>query len=122
MGLRLTRRIDTAGLTGTDTAAYKPPAAEGVGMSESPEAVRCWLVERDHDQRNLVTLTYATPDGERSFTRQGSLETLQRRGGVTAAIEVDPDDLSPVDDLDLRDRYAQEVERVRERHDPDDAI
>jgi hypothetical protein len=91
-------------------------------MSESSETVRCWLVERDHDQRNLVTLTYATPDGEQAFTRQGSLSTFQRRGGVTAAIEVDPNDLEPVDDADLRARYAQEVERVRERHDPDETL
>ncbi|MFW5918539.1 MAG: hypothetical protein ACOCR0_03545 [Haloferacaceae archaeon] len=86
------------------------------------ELVRCWLVERDHDQRNLVTLTYATPGGDRVFTRQGSLETFQRRGGVTAAIEVDPADLKPVEDPDRRERYATEVDRVRERHEPDEAI
>ncbi len=86
------------------------------------DAVRCWLVERDHDQRNLVTLTYATPDGAQTFTRQSSLETLQRRGGVTAAIDVDADDLDAVDDDEVRERYAKEVDRMQERHDPDDEV
>lgn len=86
------------------------------------ETVRCWLVERETDQRDLVTLTYATPDGERAFTRQGSLETLQRRGGVTAATEVETEDLELVNDPDRRERYVTEVERMRERHDPDERV
>lgn len=86
------------------------------------ETIRCWLVERESDQRNLVTLTYATPAGDRVFTRQGALETLQRRGGVTAAIEIDAEELEPVNDADRRERYATEVDRMRERHEPDENV
>lgn len=86
------------------------------------ETVRCWLVERDHDQRNLVTLTYATPDGERTFTRQSALETLQRRGGATAAIDIDPADLDPVTDQETIDRYAEEADRMQNRHEPDEEV
>lgn len=86
------------------------------------ETVRCWLVEREADQRDLLTLTYATPDGERAFTRRGSLETLQRHGGVSAAKEIQTEDLKPVNDPDRRKRYATEVERMRERHNPDESV
>lgn len=108
--------IDTGG---RHTAGYKPPAVEAEGMTDM---VRCWLVEREHDQRNLVTVTYATQNGDRALRRQGSPETLQRRGGVTAAVEADPDDLESVEDDETRQRYATEVDRMRERHDPDDTV
>jgi len=85
------------------------------------DTVRVWLVERDYGDRNLVTLTYATPDGERELRRELSAAVL-RRSSVTAARDVDPDRLDTVDDGDRRERYAHEAERVRERNDPDDAI
>ena len=82
-----------------------------------------WLVDRDVDSRNLVTLTYATADGDRSFTRQTSLETMHRGGGgATAATEVDDDRLDAVDDPETRERYAAEATRMAERHDPDDEV
>jgi hypothetical protein len=88
---------------------------------ESSGAVQVWLVERDYDDRNLVTLVYATPDGERYQRHERSAHLLSRQG-VTAATDAAPDDLEPVDDETTRERYAEEVERMRERHDPDDSV
>ncbi|MEF8801748.1 MAG: hypothetical protein V5A38_09895 [Halolamina sp.] len=83
---------------------------------------RAWLVERDVDSRDLVTLTYATPDGERAFTKQASLNTLARGDGVTAAVDIEDDRLEPVADTETRERYAAEVERVAANNDPDDRL
>ncbi|WP_018257019.1 hypothetical protein [Halomicrobium katesii] len=85
------------------------------------ETVRCWLVERDYWDKNLVTLVYATPDGERAQTSQRST-TMLRQQPPTAATEVPVEDLEPVEDSDDRERYAREVERVREQFGPDDEI
>lgn len=87
------------------------------------DTVRCWLVERDFDSRNVITLLYATPDGERVFRKERSATAMQR-GGIspTAAVDADPDNLEAVDDPETRERYAAEVERMRERHDPDEEV
>ncbi|MFW6436291.1 MAG: hypothetical protein ACOCYZ_01500 [Halococcoides sp.] len=84
------------------------------------EAVRCWLVERDYDDEDLITLVYATPDGRRQLTQQKSA-TLLGRQAITAAIAVDADRLEPVPRTD-RDRYANEATRMADRHDPDDEV
>ena len=83
---------------------------------------RVWLVDRDVDSRNLVTMTYATPDGERAFTRQAALDSLARRDAPTAALDVDDDRLSTVEDAETIERYAAEAERVAESNDPDDVL
>lgn len=82
--------------------------------------MECWLVERDYDDKGLVRLTYATPDGDRRLIRERSTRML--REGVTAAVEVDTARLDPVEDPATRDRYAQEVARMQDRHDPDDTV
>ena len=82
---------------------------------------RVWLVDRDVDSRNLVTMTYATPDGERAFSRQAALDSLARRDAPTAAVDVD-DRLDPVDDPETAERYAAEAQRVAEEHDPEDVL
>jgi hypothetical protein len=86
------------------------------------ESVRVWLVEREVDSRNLVTLTYATPDGERLFRRQQSAAVMAG-GGIdpTAARDVDAADLEPVDEAD-RERYAAEAARMAEAHAPDEPV
>jgi len=89
------------------------------GVSE--DGVRCWLVEREYTDKGLVTLVYAEPGGERAATMQRSSNMLARTD-VTAARDVDPDELAAVDDAETRDRYATEVERTRESHAPDDAL
>ncbi|MFC6716195.1 hypothetical protein ACFQGT_08200 [Natrialbaceae archaeon GCM10025810] len=91
-------------------------------MEESDATVRCWLVERDVDQRNLVTLVYATPDGTRYQQRERSPNALRQGVGVTAAVEVDEDDLEPVTDEETRERYAAEVDRTAAQYDPDELI
>lgn len=84
------------------------------------DTVRCWLVEREVDQRDLVTVVYATPDGERIDRQQFSADRLQRVD-VTAARDVSEPDLEPTPEGD-RNRYREEARRVRERHDPGDEI
>lgn len=83
------------------------------------ETVRAWLVERDYDDRGLLGLVYATPDGERVLRQERSAALVDE---VTAAVEVEPDRLRPVDDEETRERYANEVSRMADRHEPDDAI
>lgn len=83
--------------------------------------MRCWLVERAYDDKGLVRLTYATEDGTRAIVRERSAAMLGRVE-VTAAAEIDPDRLEPVEDPATRERYAAEAERMRNRHDPDDGV
>jgi hypothetical protein len=85
------------------------------------DTVRCWLVERTYSDRDLVTLVYATPDGERALRKELSSSMLPRTT-VTAAADVEPDRLQPVTDPDERERYATEADRVRENNAPDDEI
>lgn len=85
------------------------------------EPVRVWLVERDYSDKGLVTLVYATPDGERAVTKQRSQQMLTRMD-VTAAEDVDPATLDPVEDEELRDRYAGEATRMQDSRDPDEAV
>jgi len=85
------------------------------------DGVRCWLVERTYTDRDLIVLVYATPDGEAKYRKELS-STMLGRTAVTAATGVDPDDLEPVDDEETRERYAMEVDRVRESHAPDETI
>jgi hypothetical protein len=87
----------------------------------SDERVRVWLVERDYNDKGLVTLVYATPDGERSIQQHKS-STMLSKQGVTAATEVDPEKLRVVADDERRERYATEAERVADNNDPDDEI
>ncbi|MDZ7746586.1 MAG: hypothetical protein U5K28_08795 [Halobacteriales archaeon] len=82
--------------------------------------VQCWLVERSYGSRNLITLVYATPDGERQNRKEMPITAI-RNGAVTvtAATDVAEENLTAADDPD---RYRQEVERVRRDHDPDDEL
>ncbi|QSG04561.1 Uncharacterized protein HSR121_0202 [Halapricum desulfuricans] len=83
--------------------------------------MRCWLVERDYYDEDLVTLVYATPDGSRHLTQQLSTALLSKKP-PTAAKDVEPDRLEPVADEETRTRYATEAERMADRHDPDDRV
>ena len=82
---------------------------------------RLWLVERTYTDRDLVVLVYATPDGRWRYRRELS-PSMVGRTTVTAATEVDANDLEAVDDPETRRRYAEEVDRVRESHDPNESI
>lgn len=86
---------------------------------------RVWMVERTFsaDSPHILVLVYATLDGTRYLQKE---RAYNRFSGtvpeVTAAIEADAADLRPVEGADLRDRYATEAERMRERHAPDDPV
>ncbi|MFB6168882.1 MAG: hypothetical protein ABEJ43_08555 [Haloferacaceae archaeon] len=83
------------------------------------DEVRVWLVEREYTDKGMVSLVYATPDGERAWYRQLSANALS--SGVPAARVVDPARLTTVEGED-RERYASEAARVADRNDPDDAL
>ena len=85
------------------------------------DTVRCWLVERDYNDRDLIILTYATPEGDRAFRRELSAQIIDS-ASVTAARDVDPDNFEAVDDPETRERYANEAERVASEHDPNDEL
>lgn len=85
------------------------------------DTVRCWLVERGYNNRDLITLKYATPEGDRVYRRELAAQVVDA-STVTAAKDVSPDDLEPVDDPEDRERYANEAERVASEHDPEDEI
>ncbi len=89
-------------------------------MSDS--TVQCWLVERTFDDRNLVTIVYATPDGRRYQQRERSATALRTGSPVTAAAEIPADELEAVPDEETRERYATEAERVAAQYDPDDRL
>ena len=87
------------------------------------DPVRLWLVERSYDDRNLITLVYATPDGNRALRKEQAAAVMhQRETTVTAAVDADPNHLVPVDDPDDRERYAAEADRMADAHDPDDPV
>lgn len=83
---------------------------------------RLWLVERSYDDRNLVSFVYATPDGEKQHRKELSVALLRQRGDpMTAAVEIDPAELSDVDPAD-HERYATEATKMQSKHAPDDPI
>jgi hypothetical protein len=102
----------------TESATYKRGATEHRPMTDTE---RLWLVERTYTDRDLVVLVYATPEGDRRLRKELASSMLERTT-VTAAVEADPADLGSVDDPETRERYADEVERVRSDHEPDDPI
>lgn len=83
--------------------------------------MQCWLVEREFDDKGMVRLVYATPDGSRRLLKERSAARLGRQE-VTAGINIDPDRLGPVTDPDRRERYASEAKRMSDRHEPEDTV
>lgn len=87
-------------------------------MTET-ETVRCWLVERTYDDKGLIRMVYAPADGGEQYVTEKAAAT---GADTAAAIEVEPDKLDPVDDEAVRERYAQEVDRMADRHEPDESV
>lgn len=79
------------------------------------------MVERSIDDRDLVNLVYASPDGARRWTRQVSAVHLDD-AGVTAAKSVDPSTLEPVEDPAVREQYTVEVDRIRAGKEPEEQV
>jgi hypothetical protein len=86
------------------------------------ETGRLWLVERTYDDKGLISLVYATTDGSAVRRIERAPIAVERSGGVTAAVDADPEALEPVDDDDLRERYAAEATRMAERRDPEETV
>ena len=80
-----------------------------------------WLVERDYGDESLVELVYATPDGSRCLVKHFSVQLLRSKE-ITAAVDVETEKTDAVEDPATQERYATEVERVRESHDPDETV
>lgn len=89
--------------------------------TDGDEGVRVWLVERDYNDKGLVTLSYATTDGDRQWRVSKAAAALSQMA-VTAARDVDPDSLSPVEREDRRERYRTEARRMADRHDPEEEV
>ncbi|WP_251341903.1 hypothetical protein [Haloplanus halophilus] len=83
---------------------------------------RTWLVERTYDDKGLISLVYATTDGEAVRRIERAPIAVERSGGVTAAVDVDASALTPVEEASLRERYATEARRMAEEHDPDETV
>jgi hypothetical protein len=90
-------------------------------MSAETDSIRVWLVERGYNDRDLIILKYATPEGDRVFRKELASQVVDA-GTVTAARDVSSDDLATVDDDDVQERYAAEATRMADKHDPDDPI
>lgn len=89
-------------------------------MPDDTGTERVWMVEREYTTKGLVTVVYATADGERQLRRQLS-ERMVVRSDVTAAEDVDADRLEPTPES-KRERYATEAARMAADHDPHDAV
>lgn len=89
-------------------------------MSEDTE--RVWLVERSYGtDEDLVTLVYATTDGERHLRKQLSHHLLTRQT-VTAARTVQVEKLEPVTEHETRQRYAEEATRMADESSPGEEV
>jgi len=82
---------------------------------------RVWLVDRTYSDKGMVSLVYATVEGDRYLRRQLS-EQMLTRTDVTAGMDVDSERLEPVADAEERERFAAEATRIAERHDPDETV
>ncbi len=92
----------------------------GDDSADDDGGVRVWLVDRQYDDGGMVTLVYATPDGERRYRTQFSAAYLESRS-VTTAREEPASELDSVPEGE-QERYRTEVERVQARHDPGDEV
>lgn len=85
---------------------------------------RVWLVDRSFsdDEQNIIILIYATRSGQKYFRKERALTSFAPDHSTPVSVCVDPADLGPVTDDALQNRYATEVERMRDSHDPDETI
>jgi hypothetical protein len=84
-----------------------------------------WLVERTYsdDEQNLIILTYATDDGYRDFRKERALTSFTGSSRETpVSLNVEETNLGVVEDPETRERYANEVARMAEKHDPSDTL
>lgn|GEM_PF-2325080 len=111
------------------TRRLSPRTPSGCGSSNGPTATTSHRAKRDgacglvHGEQNLIILTYATPEGDQDFCKERALTSFTGDHRETpVSLTVDPDNLGTVDDAETRERYAGEVERMREKHEPTDSL
>ncbi|WP_299266152.1 hypothetical protein [Halorientalis sp.] len=76
-----------------------------------------------HGEQNRVILTYATPDDRQEYCKERALTGFTGPGrATTVSLETEPENLGTAGDPDTQARYAGEVERMIESHDPDDTL
>jgi predicted transcriptional regulator len=109
----------------TDATPTTETGAEETGETKAEET-RVWMVERTFsaDSPHILVVVYATPDGTRYLRKEWAFNRHGSSPGptVTAARDVEAERLAAVDEAETRERYRKEAERMRERHDPDDAV
>ena len=76
------------------------------------ETTQLWLVERTYNDKGLISLVYATTDGDAVRRIERAPIAVERSGGVTAAVDADPVALAPVEEASLQERYAMEARRM----------
>ncbi|GAB6860991.1 hypothetical protein ACFR97_01775 [Haloplanus litoreus] len=86
------------------------------------DTTRLWLVERTYDDKGLISLVYATTDGDAVRRIERAPIAVEQSGGVTAAVDADPAALAPVEETSLQERYAMEARRMAEQHDPAETV
>jgi len=112
-------------------AGYKPSRLERTAMTDETGGAngaddadgteRLWLVDRQYRDENLITLVYASTDGERFLQKQLSHQMLMTRP-VTAAVDADADRIEATPADEDRDRYATQASEMAAEHDPDDEV
>ena len=94
--------------------------------TDAASSVQVWMVDRtfSQDSPHILIIRYATDDGSAYLQKERAVPSFSRAAvpEVTAAMEVSPDRLSPVEDDETRERYATEADRMREMHDPSDVV
>lgn len=93
-----------------------------MGETDAADDTKVWLAERSYGvDEDLVTLVYATTDGEQCLRKQLAPNLVQKQS-ITAARTVPSESLEAVNDADRQDRYATEATRMKTSHDPDEAV
>ncbi|OIB57363.1 hypothetical protein [Natrialba sp. SSL1] len=88
-------------------------------MPPESNEVRVWLVEHGYNNRDLILLKHATPDGSQIFRKEVASQALDT---VSAAKEASDANLETVEDPAVQERYADEAARMAEKHDSDDPV
>ena len=91
--------------------------------TDGSEEIRVWLVERTYgdDELNIVILVYADETGERYFRKERALTSFTDERETPVSQVVTAGELGRTDEAD-RERYAAEVDRMADAHDPDDTV
>lgn len=85
---------------------------------------RVWLVERtsSNDEQDLIVYIYASLDGRYEFRKELSgTDASDSDRETSVSLLVKPKNLTTVD-KETRQRYVDEVTRIKGKHEPSDAV